>query len=150
MPRSVAPLCAMMLGAIALSVAAPMLAAEIGQLKSSKGAVWIERGDARLPGVVGVRLQTADVVRTGADGSAGMVMVDNSLLSVGPNSVLSLERLDFDATTQGGRFDSSLSKGTLGVVSGRIAKQSPDAMSVRTPSAILGVRGTEFVVAADE
>jgi len=34
-------------------------------------------------------------------------------------------------------------------VSGRIAKQSPDAMTVRTPTAILGVRGTEFVVSVD-
>jgi hypothetical protein len=30
-----------------------------------------------------------------------------------------------------------------------MAKQSPDAMTVRTPSAILGVRGTEFVVSAE-
>ncbi|MDQ2917043.1 MAG: FecR domain-containing protein [Pseudomonadota bacterium] len=36
------------------------------------------------------------------------------------------------------------------MVSGRLAKQSRDAMTVRTPSAILGVRGTEFVVSADD
>jgi translocation and assembly module TamB len=42
-------------------------------------------------------------------------------------------------------------QGTLAVISGKIAKQSPEAMTVRTPAAILGVRGTEFVVsAADE
>jgi hypothetical protein len=35
-------------------------------------------------------------------------------------------------------------------VSGRIAKKSPQAMTVRTPSATLGVRGTEFVVSVDE
>jgi hypothetical protein len=39
-----------------------------------------------------------------------------------------------------------LQRGTLAVVSGRLAKQSSDAMTVRTPSAILGVRGTQFVV----
>ena len=40
--------------------------------------------------------------------------------------------------------------GTLAVVSGRIAKKAPQAMTVRTPSAVLGVRGTEFVVSVDE
>ena len=48
------------------------------------------------------------------------------------------------------QFDASLKKGSLSVISGRIAKQSPDAMTLRTPSAILGVRGTEFVVSVDD
>ena len=43
-----------------------------------------------------------------------------------------------------------VSYGTLAVVSGRIAKQSPQAMTVRTPSAQLAVRGTDFVVAVGE
>jgi hypothetical protein len=73
-------------------------------------------------------------------------MTDNSLLSAGPNSVLVLDRYEFDSTTDRGRFDASLRRGTLAVVSGRLAKQSPDAMTLTTPSAILGVRGTEFVV----
>ena len=96
----------------------------------------------------GTRAAGSDVVKTGADGSVGITMTDNSLLSAGPNSVLSLDRYEFDSTTNQGRFDASLRSGTLAVVSGRIAKQSPDAMTVRTPSAILGVRGTEFVVTA--
>ncbi|HEY5309382.1 MAG TPA: FecR domain-containing protein, partial [Casimicrobiaceae bacterium] len=99
---------------------------------------------------VGARLQTSDTVKTGPDGSVGITMDDDSLLSAGPNSVLSLDRYVFDSTTNGGRFDASLNKGTLAVISGRIAKQSPDAMTVRTPTAILGVRGTEFVVSAND
>jgi hypothetical protein len=43
-----------------------------------------------------------------------------------------------------------LRSGTLAVISGRIAKQSPQSMTVRTPSALLGVRGTDFVVAVGE
>jgi hypothetical protein len=142
--------CTATVSLLALIASAMAFAADIGQVKSARGEVSIERGGARLAATVGTRVQTSDVVTTGADGSVGMVMIDDSLLSMGPNSVLSLDRLDYDATTQRGRFDTSLQKGSLGVVSGRIAKQSPDAMSVRTPSAILGVRGTEFVVAADD
>ena len=55
-------------------------------------------------------------------------------------------RTKIDSTTNQGRFDASLRRGTFAVVSGRLAKQSPDAMTLSTPSAILGVRGTEFVV----
>ena len=77
-------------------------------------------------------------------------MSDNSLLSAGPNSILSLDRYDFDPTTYQGRFDARLQKGSLAVISGRIAKQAPDAMTVRTPSVILGVRGTEFVVSSGD
>ena len=134
----------------ALLLATPAGAEEIGQIKVSKGQVTVEREGRSLPGIVGTRLQTADVLRTGADGSAGITMDDDALLSVGPNSVLSLERYAFDPTTSRGRFDARLNKGTLAVISGRIAKQSPDAMTVRTPTAVLGVRGTEFVVSADD
>ena len=134
----------------ALSLATLAAAAEIGQIKVSKGQVAVEREGKTLAGAVGMRLETADTVRTGADGSVGITMDDDSLLSVGPNSVLLLERYAFDPTTNRGRFDSALNKGTLAVISGRIAKQSPDAMTVRTPTAILGVRGTEFAVSAND
>ena len=123
---------------------------DVGQVKTSKGAVHIERAGQKLPATVGARIQQADTVVTGADGSVGIAFVDNSLLSAGPNSVLAIERYAFDPTTHAGAFDSRLSRGTLSVVSGKIARQTPGAMTVKTPAAILGVRSTEFVVRADD
>ena len=119
---------------------------DIGRVKVSKGQVAIERGGAALPAPVGTRLRAADVVTTGSDGSVGITMNDDSLLSAGSNSRLALDRFVHDPATNQGRFNVSLNRGTLAVISGRIAKQSPDAMTVRTPAAILGVRGTEFAV----
>jgi len=137
------------MGAAALLAAAAAAAlADIGQIKVSKGAVEVQRGGQTLTGSVGLRLEAQDTIATGADGSVGITMRDNSLLSLGPNSVLALERFDFDAATLQGRFDSQLQRGTMAVSSGRIAKQSPQSMTVRTPTAVLGVRGTDFVVAA--
>ena len=124
--------------------------ADVGQIKVATGQVFVDRKGQSLPGRVGLVLEADDVLRTGADGSVGITMRDNSLLSAGPNSILTLERFEFDATTSEGRFDARLQRGTLSVVSGRIAKKSPQAMTVRTPSAVLGVRGTEFVVAVDD
>jgi hypothetical protein len=60
--------------------------------------------------------------------------------------VLVIDRFVFDSTTHQGGFESSLQKGTLAVVSGKLAKASPEAMKVKTPAAVLGVRGTEFLV----
>ena len=136
--------------ALAAFLATSVSAAEIGQIKVSNGQVTVERKGESRPGSVGTRLESSDVVRTGAAGSVGITMADNSLLAAGPNSILSLDRFDFDPTSTQGRFDAQLQKGSLAVISGRIAKQSPEAMTVRTPSTILGVRGTEFVVAAND
>jgi len=124
--------------------------ADVGQIKVATGQVSVDRKGQSMPGRVGLVLEAEDVLRTGADGSVGITMRDNSLLSAGPNSILSLEHFEFDPTTSDGRFDARLRRGTLAVVSGRIAKKSPQAMTVRTPSAVLGVRGTEFVVSVDE
>lgn len=139
--------------AVAIVCAAAALAAhaaDIGRIKVAKGEVTVERDGQRQPAAVGMAVQGRDVVRTGADGTVGISMTDNALLSAGPNSVLSLEQYEFDESSGKGRFDASLSKGSLAVVSGRIAKQSPDAMTVRTPYAVLGVRGTEFAVTAHD
>ena len=121
-------------------------AQEAGHVKVAKGAVQIERAGQKVPAAVGAAVQAGDVVVTGADGSVGITFLDNSLLSAGPNSVLAIDRFAFDSTTHQGSFESSLKKGTLAVVSGKLAKQSPDAMKVKTPAAVLGVRGTEFLV----
>lgn len=122
---------------------------DIAQFKKVAGAVFVERDGKLSPAQAGNHVQQSDVIVTGSDGSAGLTFADNSLLSVGPNSTLSLDHFEFNSTTHEGKFDSSLKKGTLAVVSGKIVKQTPGAMTVRTPSAILGARGTEFVVRAE-
>ncbi len=121
-------------------------AEDAGQIKTASGAVHVERDGKRLPARVGMPVRQSDTLVTGADGAAGVTFTDNSLLSVGPNSVLAIERYAFDSTTHRGQFDTALRKGTLAVISGKIVKQSPDAMRVRTPASIMGVRGTEFLV----
>ena len=126
---------------------APVSSAEdIGQVKVTAGAVHIQRGAERLPATVGARVRVSDTVVTGSDGSVGITFTDNTLLSAGPNSVLMLERYTFNSTTHDGKFHARLNRGSLAIVSGKIAKQAPDAMVIKTPSSLLGVRGTEFLV----
>jgi hypothetical protein len=136
--------------AAALAAAFPALAADVGLIKVSKGSVQIQRGAAKVPATVGAGLQASDVIVTGADGSAGITFTDNSLVSVGPNSVFAIDKYSFDTTTHQGEFEGNLKQGRLAAISGKMVKQSPESMKIRTPSAIMGVRGTEFVVQVDE
>jgi hypothetical protein len=71
-------------------------------------------------------------------------------MSTGPNSEVALEDYKFDSNNFNGSMLTDLRKGTLSMVSGDIAKSSPAAMKVKTPAAILGVRGTHFVVQVPE
>jgi hypothetical protein len=126
------------------------LAADAGRVKTSKGTVTIDRAGQRLPATVGMPVQEKDVVSTGADGSVGISFTDNSMLSAGPNSVLILDKYAFDAASGKGALEANLARGTLAAVSGKMVKSSPESMKIRTPAAIMGVRGTEFVVKVDD
>jgi hypothetical protein len=137
------------LAVVLTGLAAPAWADDVGQIKVLSGTVHVQREGQALPVRIGSPVQQSDLLVTGADGSVGVTFTDNSLLSVGPNSVLAIDRYAFDTTTHAGQFDASLKKGTLAVVSGKMVKQSPGAMRVHTPTSIMGVRGTEFAVRVD-
>lgn len=117
-----------------------------GVFKRVEGGVVVQRDGNALPAAVGMPVYASDHVVTGPDGGAGITFEDASLLSLGPSADLAVDRFVFDSTTYDGSFELSLTKGRLAVVSGKIAKHQQDAMKVRTPSSILGIRGTEFVV----
>jgi hypothetical protein len=134
----------------AAAFAAPSHASDVGQIKNLSGAVHVERDGQRLPAAPGMGVRQADILVTGADGAVGVTFLDNSMLSAGPGSVLGIDRYSFNTTTHAGHFDASLQKGSLAVVSGKIVKQEPGAMRVRTPASVMGVRGTEFLVQVDD
>ena len=137
--------------ALIFSAAAfPALASEIGRVKRTAGEAAIARAGETLPAAPGMVLQEQDALVTGADGSLAVTFIDNSRFAAGPNSRVELSTFRFNATTHDGEFDTRLQRGTLAIISGQIAKRKPDAMKIRTPSSILGVRGTEFIVEAAE
>lgn len=140
--------CAAVCLALALSPAA-FAAEPIGQIKTANGTASIERAGATKPAVIGERVFESDTIVT-ADGTVGITFADNSMMALGPQSRLSLDQFAFNPTTHDGRFNASLAKGTLTVKSGQIVKQTPEAMRIKTPAALLGVRGTEFAVRADD
>ncbi len=120
--------------------------AEIGRVKRVAGEAYIERSGNRIEARPGVSLVQSDVLVTGDDGWLSVTFIDNSRLAARPNSRVSLDRFEFDATTHEGVFETRLERGSLAVISGQIAKRTPDAMKLRTPTSILGMRGTRFIV----
>ena len=124
--------------------------AEIGRIKRVYGQAQVKRGATTLPAASGQLLLEHDILETGPDGRISIAFIDNTRFSVGPKSRISVAQFKFDETThQGGRFTTQVDRGSLAIVSGQIAKESKDAMRVRTPTSLLGVRGTRFVVAVN-
>ena len=117
-----------------------------GMVKVSKGPVSIEREGKKVDAVVGTPILVSDRVRTGNEGAVGITLRDNTLISDGPNASVVMDKFAYDTTTQKGNVDVSIGRGTVSVVSGKIAKASPEAVAFRTPSSVLGLRGTEFIV----
>jgi hypothetical protein len=135
--------------ALLLATAGVPRAAEappIAQIKKVTGQAAILRSGERRPAKVGDMLSVKDIIETGPDGAIGVTFIDNTVFSAGPNSELALEEFQFDSTNFRGSMLADMRHGTLAVVSGDITRSSPGAMKVKTPTAVLGVRGTTFAV----
>lgn len=95
-------------------------------------------------------IYTGDTIKTGADGSVGVTFRDNTILSLGPNSVVVIQEFLF-APAQGKlSLVTRLIKGTAAYLFGVIAKLSPQSVRFETPVATVGFRGTKVLVKIDE
>ena len=134
--------------AVLAGMATPVLA-DIGRVKLVSGMTTIERGSQKIAATAGLVLQKGDTIVTGKNGRIGITFNDNTRFAAGPNSRINVADFVFDDTTHRGRFLTQVDRGSLAIVSGQIAKSNRDAMRVKTPTALLGVRGTRFVVQVD-
>ena len=117
-----------------------------GRIKSASGAVFVVRNNTATPVQVGHPLLEADTLRTGADGRLGITLRDETRISIGPNSEVRLDQFLYSPGQGRLGFALRIARGLVAYVSGRIAKLSPEAVRLETPSAILGVRGTKVVI----
>jgi hypothetical protein len=136
----------LILASIIVALTVQPALAGIGRVKKVVGSAIIERAGQKLPVAPGFVLETGDRLVTGKGGHVGVTFNDNTRFAAGPNSQVSIPEFQFNDTTHEGNFLASVEKGAVAIVSGQIAHSAKDAMKVRTPSALLGVRGTRFVV----
>ena len=142
---------------LALAVTTSDAGAEIGRIKTSIGLATVQRGTTEIPAATGQDLMAGDWLQTGKDGRISLTFVDDTRFAVGPDSRIALSKFEYDPTTQKGSFVAQVERGSIAVVSGRIAKTRCGAesassgsgcggMEVRTPKSTLAVRGTRFIV----
>jgi hypothetical protein len=90
---------------------------------------------------------TGDVVKTNASGVAQILFRDNTKLVVGQNSQVTVDSFVFQNKTTAKAFSIDAVRGSFRFITGASAKQ---AYTIRTPSATIGVRGTEFDLSVNE
>ena len=120
----------------------------VGSIATVKGAAQVIRGDQELAAEKGVRLYASDVIRTGEGGGVGIVLRDDTTLSLGPSSELTMSEFKFKPDEGVLGMTLAMAKGTLVYISGQIAKLAPGSARIETPAGVAAVRGTELMVEA--
>ena len=118
---------------LVLFVATAGASSPIGLVKVTEGMATVQRGDEMLPARLGLALQEGDVLRTGADGRMGVVLRDDTRLSLGPESEIRIDRFLFAPAKGHLALVVKMARGVMAFVSGNIAKLSHDAVRVETP-----------------
>jgi hypothetical protein len=138
-------LCAPALGWAQASASA---SERVGTFKSAQGAVRLLQAGKDLAPVPGQALTVSDSVITGPDGAAAITLRDGTTLNLGPKSRMDMSAFEFNSTTQQGSAAIHLLQGSMRVVTGLLGKVNPDRFKVTTPTSVVGVRGTDFIVEA--
>ncbi len=131
---------------ICLVTAFPVLAQSlipIGNVDTVTGRVMATSLDgSRLELAQGDPVYQGYTLETGEGAVIGVVLTDESVFSLDENGRLTLDILIYDRDNMSGSSVISMAEGIFTLVSGQVAKTSPDAMVIKTPSAIIGIRGT--------
>jgi hypothetical protein len=130
------------------SESTPAVANEIGQVQ-----VLVDYGYSTAPGENRGPIYVRDdvvaesLLETVRDGRMDIEFDDKTKQIVGPNSTVKLDRFVYDPNKSSGEVAVNMSRGVLRFVTGRLSSQS---YKIKTPTATMGVRGTDFVVQVDE
>lgn len=121
----------------------------IGIIKSVDGEVFLSNSTTNLRAVPNMKLNMGDNIRTGPNSNVGLIFEDDTVVSLGSNSAMTIDEFIFNPAEKELSFISRLIHGTFSFISGQIAKLAPEKVKIETPDATLGVRGTKFVVKID-
>ena len=122
----------------------------VGYVKTVTGEAWVNTAGVRLSAQPGTAVLLGSQLKTAKSATMGVTFKDNTLMSFGPDTELTVDEFVY-APAQGQLLlGTRLSRGSLNYVSGVIAKLRPDAVTVKTPAGIIGVRGTQFVARVEE
>lgn len=122
----------------------------IGFVKTVSGEAFVTTGAQRIKAEPGTPIMLGSVLQTGKKSSMGVTFKDETLMSFGADTELTVDEYLYSPAQGKLKLNGKLAKGSMNYVSGVIAKLQPDAVTIRTPSGTIGVRGTQFLVRVDD
>ena len=125
-------------------------ASVIGDIILHEGNAIIERTDGEdVDSEVNLDIFSYDTIKTGK-GKVAIGFIDDTRVDVTQHSKLIIDEFVYDPNTKTGSLSLKAALGTVRYASGQIAKTSPTSVQIKTPTATIGVRGTDFTMTIDE
>ena len=126
------------------------LAEPVGEVKEVTGPTQIEKQSGGALNVdKGTGVESMDTVVT-ADGRVNILFVDDTQVAITENSKLLIDEYVFDPATSNGKLSLKIAEGTVRYASGLIAHKDNTKVDIQTPTATIGVRGTDFTMTVNE
>lgn len=123
------------------------LAAAAGLVQFATGDVQLRRGSVAAAAAKGTEVESGDVIITGAEGRAQIRFTDGGLVALYPDSQFTITRYADAADPAQDQFAVDLLRGGLRAITGWIGKRDRRNYKVTTPTAVVGIRGSAFLVA---
>ncbi|MEL6336023.1 MAG: FecR family protein [Pseudomonadota bacterium] len=95
----------------------------------------------------GAQIFTQDRITTGSGGRAQILFLDETALTIGPNSEVVIDRFVYDPNQGTGEIAAEMATGFLRYLSGSVGSNAPENVSIGTPAATIGIRGSAVIVA---
>ncbi len=146
MPRceQLAPLLGLLVAALlGASGAAAQASIQAGVAAAVRGPVLLDRApDIGIDVASGDAIRLGDVIRTGPDAGLQILLLDETVFTLGPDSELVIDEFVYDPGRQGGRIGVDLAKGVFRFVTGKVARDEPQNVEIKLPVGSIGIRGT--------
>ena len=134
---------------LAQSEAAPSTE-PVGYVKTVTGEAWVTTAGQRVNAQPGTPVLPGSLLNTKKAASMGVTFKDNSIMSFGPDTELTVDEFLYAPAQDQLSLSARLLKGSMNYISGIIARLKPEAVSIKTPAGIIGVRGTQFVARVED
>ena len=97
----------------------------------------------------GSKIYFGDTIIVKAQSTAQILLLDETALTIGEKSELTIDDFVYDPKSKVGKIVSNIKIGTVRIITGEISNQNPDNLEVNIPTGSVGARGTEFVVVTE-
>jgi len=118
----------------------------IGVISAGIGDIYNQKNEKLS---TGSKIYFGDTILVKAQSNAQILLLDETALTVGEKSELTIDEFIYDPESKIGKIVSNIKIGTVRIITGEISKKNPDNLEVNIPTGSIGARGTEFVVVTE-